>query len=202
MTQMPERKVEVVEKTSLLEGFLRVERYRLRHSRHAGGLTALLEREVLERGHAAAVLPYDARRDQVVLIEQFRPGAYAAGLEPWVIEAVAGIIEPGETPEAVVRREAVEEAGCRLEQIEEAGRVLLSPGGSSETLYLFCGRVDAAGIGGIHGIADEGEDIATLVCDAEAAHAKVRSGEIHAANAVLLLQWLMLNRERLRVQWG
>jgi ADP-ribose pyrophosphatase len=198
----PDRRVDVVEKTTLLEGFMRVDRYHLRHGRHAGGWTGLIEREVLERGHAAAVLPYDPRRDQVVLIEQFRVGAYAAGLQPWVIETIAGIIEPGESPEEVVRREAIEEAGCHLGPIEAIGRVILSPGGSSETLFLFCGLADAGTVDGIHGLEEEGEDIATLVLDAETAQEMVRSGEILAANAVIPLQWLLQNRERLRAAWG
>ena len=70
---------EILEKTRVYDGFFKIDRYRLRHRLHAGGWSGVMTREVFERGHAAAVLPYDPERDAVVLIEQFRIGAYAAG---------------------------------------------------------------------------------------------------------------------------
>ena len=116
MTETPNRvqDVELVEKTRPYDGYFHIDVYRLRHRRFGGGWTEVMSREMFERGHATVVLPYDPARDAVVLIEQFRIGAYAAGLEPWLIEPVAGIVEAGETPEAVARREAIEEAGCEL----------------------------------------------------------------------------------------
>ena len=129
--------VEVLERTIPYNGYFRIQAYRLRHRRFGGGWTEVMTRELFERGHAAVVLPYDPARDRVVLIEQFRIGAYAAGLAPWMIEAVAGIIEPGEAPEEVVRREALEEAGCAVTALEAIGTVMPSPGGSSEILHLY-----------------------------------------------------------------
>ena len=105
--------VEIIERATVYQGYFRVDRYRLRHSLFAGGMSAPIEREIFERGHAVAVLPYDSIRDEVVLIEQFRAGAYAAGRPAWLLEIVAGIIEPGETRETVARRETQEEAGLR-----------------------------------------------------------------------------------------
>ncbi|MGH7005896.1 MAG: NUDIX domain-containing protein, partial [Alphaproteobacteria bacterium] len=102
--------VEVLEKTTVWKGRFQIDRYKLRHKLHDGGWSEPFIREVFERGHAAAVLPYDPIRDLVVLIELFRPGAYAAGRHPWLVEVVAGIIDPGEAVENVVRREAWEEA--------------------------------------------------------------------------------------------
>ena len=194
-------RVEIVEKTTPFEGYFQVDRYRLRHAKFEGGWTDVFQREVFERGHAAAVLPYDPARDCVVLIEQFRIGAYAAGLDPWLIEVVAGIIGAGETPEEVVRREAVEEAGCRIEALEPVGTLLMTPGGSSETLALYCGRTDSRGLGGVHGLDHEGEDIRVLVTPAEEALAMLTSGRIVNAQAMLALQWLALNREALRARW-
>ncbi|MEQ8695449.1 MAG: NUDIX domain-containing protein, partial [Bauldia litoralis] len=103
--------VDILEKTTPYKGRFQIDRYRLRYHRFDGAWSEPVLREVFERGHAAAVLPYDPVRDEVVLIEQFRPGPLAAGeASPWLIEIVAGIIDPGETPEEVVRREADEEA--------------------------------------------------------------------------------------------
>ena len=193
--------VEVLERTIPYDGYFRIEAYRLRHRRFGGGWTEVMTRELFERGHAAVVLPYDPARDRVVLIEQFRIGAYAAGLGPWMIEAVAGIVEPGETPEEVVRREALEEAGCTIGALEGIGTVMPSPGGSSEMLHLYCGRVDSQGVGGLHGLAHEHEDIRAFTLPLDAALERLAGGGIVNANAVMTLQWLALNRARLKKLW-
>lgn len=194
-------KVEIIEKSTPYQGHFRIDVYRLKHRKFDGGWTQELSRELLERGHAVAVLLYDPARDRVVLVEQFRIGALAAGLEPWMVEVVAGIIEPGETAEAVARREVMEESGCTVGALEPIGEVLLSPGGSSESLALFCGRVDSSGAGGIHGLDHEGEDIRVLVMPPAEALARVMATRGANANAVIALQWLALNRERLRARW-
>jgi ADP-ribose pyrophosphatase len=194
-------RVEIIEKQTAFRGYFRIDAYRLRHRTFAGGWTREIRREVFERGHAAAVLLYDPGRDAVVLIEQFRTGAHAAGLEPWLIETVAGIIEPGEEAAEVVRREALEEAGCEVGDLEPIGTFILSPGGSSETMELFCGRVDSAGVGGVHGLDHEDEDIRALVLPTDEALDRLRSGQIVNATTALALQWLALNRQRLCAAW-
>jgi ADP-ribose pyrophosphatase len=145
---------------------------------------------------------YDPDRDTVVLIEQFRIGAYAAGTEPWLIEVVAGIIEPGEDAAEVVRREAVEEAGREIRDLVTIGTFLMTPGGSSETVAMFCGRVDSEGAGGIHGLDHEGEDIRVFAVPAEDALDRVLAQERPNAITVITLQWLLLNRAGLRKRWA
>jgi ADP-ribose pyrophosphatase len=86
---------------TLFQGYFRVDRYTLRHRLFRDGWSRPIQREIFERGHAVAVLPYDPVLDSVVLIEQFRAGPLAAGDEPWVIEAIAGIVEDGESAEDV-----------------------------------------------------------------------------------------------------
>lgn len=194
-------RVELIEKTTPFQGYFRIDRYRLRHRKFDGGWTEEMTREIFERGHAAAVLLYDPARDAVVLIEQFRPGAYAAGLEPWLVEVVAGIIEEGETPEAVVRREAVEEAGCSVAELHPIGRFLATPGGSTETVTLFCGRCDSQGAGGIHGLDHEHEDIRVLTLGRQEALERLAAGGINNMPAVVALQWLALNYTELLRIW-
>lgn len=196
-----EQAVEQIECVRTYDGYFAVDRYRLRHSLFAGGMGQEIVREVFERGHAAAVLPYDPVRDEVVLIEQFRIGAHAGGRPPWLIEIVAGIIEDGETPADVVRREAREEAGCQIGRLEPVGEFIVSPGGSSEIVSIFCGETTAGGIGGVHGLAHEGEDIRVQVVPAAAAFAMVRTGVIYGAPPVIALQWLALNHMDLRQRW-
>ncbi len=179
-----------------------MEVYRLRHRLFDGRMSGIMTRELFERGRAAAVLPYDPVRDEVVLLEQFRVGALQAPGGPWLLEIVAGIIEEGESAEAVVHREAEEEAGCRLTALEFICDYHVSPGGTSERLSLFCGRVDAVGIGGLHGLADEHEDIRVSTAPFEQAYAWIRDGTIDSASPIIALQWLALNRDRLRAEWS
>lgn len=194
-------RIEIIEKTTPFKGYFQIDRYRLRHRKFDGGWTHTMEREIFERGHAAAAVLYDPQADRVVLIEQFRLGAHAAGFEPWLIEVVAGIIDPGETPEEVVRREAIEEAGCEITDLEPIGRFLATPGGSSESLTLFCGRVDASTAGGIHGLEHEGEDIRVLPLPREEALSRLAQGAISNFTAVVALQWLALNYTRIMRIW-
>jgi ADP-ribose pyrophosphatase len=148
------------------------------------------------------VLPYDPVRDEVVLIEQFRPGAFTAGTEPWLVEIVAGIIEDDETAEDVARRETVEEAGCTVTDIVPMMDILTTPGASSERIAIFLGRVNARGVGGIHGLVDEGEDIRVFTESLDAALARLSDGGIINVTAIVALQWLALNRDKLRRRWA
>jgi ADP-ribose pyrophosphatase len=198
---MPHDDVEIFETETVWKGYFRMDRLRLRHRLFAGGWGPAISREVFERGHAAALLPYDPVRDEVVLIEQFRVGALAAGAEPWLVEIVAGIIENGEGAEDVVRREVVEEAGCEVGELLPMMDVFTTPGASSERIAIFLGRVDTQGIGGIHGLADEDEDIRVFTEPLDTAMARLAVGGIANLIAVAALQWLALNREEVRRRW-
>jgi ADP-ribose pyrophosphatase len=199
---MTEPRAVVLEQSIAFDGFFKVVRYRLRHRRFGGDMSPELVREVLERGHAVVVLPFDPQRNQVVLIEQFRVGALGVVDDPWLIEPVAGIIEPGEQAPDVARRETAEEAGLELLDLVPACTYFSSPGGSTETCRVFIGRVDAANAGGIFGVADEGEDIRVHVVPLEEALARLDDGRIHAATMIVALQWLALHRAELAERWG
>ena len=193
--------IEIIDKTLRYKGFFEIVRYRFRHRLFAGGWSGEIEREVFERGHAVAVLPYDPAADAVVLIEQFRIGAFVAGMAPWQTEIVAGIIEEGEAPEDVARREAEEEAGAAIGALIPICRYLVSPGGASESVQLYCGRVDSKGLGGIHGLPHEHEDIRVEVYSFAAALEALHAGKIGNVVTLVALQWLALNRERVRKAW-
>jgi ADP-ribose pyrophosphatase len=194
--------VEVTERTTVFQGYFRIVRYVLRHRRFAGGWTPPITREVFERGHAAAVLLYDPVRDMVGLSEQFRVAAMAAGRHPWLIEIVAGIIDPGETAETTALREAREEAGVEVAELVPIVHAIASPGGSTETVKIFCGRVDATKLGGIHGVEAEGEDIKVFAVPADEAIAWVASGRIDNSTSIIAIQWLALHRDALRKRWN
>ena len=196
-----DKDVEILSKETVFKGYFRVDRYRLRHRTFAGGWSEEMVREVFERGHAVVVLLYDPKRDEVALIEQFRPGAYAAGWNPWLIECVAGIIEESEHPDDVARRETMEEAGAEPSEMVHVGDYLVTAGGSSESCRLYCARVDSSIISGTHGLAHEGEDIRTLVVSSTEALAMVRDGRINNSMATVAIQWLALEKDELRKRW-
>ncbi|MDA0787672.1 MAG: NUDIX domain-containing protein [Proteobacteria bacterium] len=199
---MASRNVDLIDRTTVFQGYFRIDQYKLRHETFAGGMSEEIVREVFERGHAAAALPYDPARDEIVLLEQFRVGALAAGREPWLIEVVAGIIEDGETAEDVARRETLEEAGLDVTDLERATSILVSPGGTSETLELYCARVDTTDAGGVFGLDDEVEDIRAFVLPGSEVEGLLASGQVNNATAVIALQWFLLNRDRLQTLWN
>ncbi|MEK6735826.1 MAG: ADP-ribose diphosphatase, partial [Pseudomonadota bacterium] len=194
--------VEIFEKTVCFEGFFRLERYRLRYRLFNGDWSRPVVRELFERGHAAAILPYDPDRDEVILIEQFRIGAMATADGPWLLEIVAGMMEMNETDEEVVKREAVEETGCVVNDFIPLYDCLVSPGGTTERVALFCGRVDTTHAGGVYGSVEEDEDIKVHVVTLDTAFTLLKSGRINTASSIIALQWLALNRDYVRALWS
>ncbi|EMA3774960.1 ADP-ribose diphosphatase [Vibrio cholerae] len=192
--------VEILNKETLFKGFFRMVKYRFKHKRFAGGWSEPVEREMFERGHAAAMLPYDPIRDQVVIIEQIRVGALEDA-QPWQLEIVAGVIDTDESAEQVVRRESVEEAGLTVGRIEKITSYYPSSGGCSEKLDVFIGEVDCSQAGGIHGLDCEGEDIKVHVMSRTEAYQLVKDGRIENGASIIALQWLALNYQPLQQQW-
>lgn len=193
--------VEVISKTVCFQGFFRIEKYRLRHALFAGGMSDEMSRELFERGHAVAMLPYDPVLDRVVLIEQFRIGALNDEAGPWLTEIVAGMIGKGETAADVARRESVEESGCEVGDLMHICSYYPSPGACSETIELFCGRVDASKAEGIHGLDHEHEDIRVITAGFDEALAWIESGRMNSAAVIMALQWLALNKDHVLQAW-
>jgi ADP-ribose pyrophosphatase len=199
---LPNETAELVRKEEAFKGYFKVVRYFFRHGLAQGGISPVISREVFERGQAAAVLLYDPGRDEVVLIRQFRAGAYVAGHHPFCWETVAGIIEQGETPEDLVRREALEEAGLPVSDLLQIQKLMLTPGACSESCAIFIGRADTTKAGGIFGLESEGENILVKVFSLAEACAMVDRQEIDNAVTVISLQWLALHREEVRRRWA
>jgi len=198
---MTEDDIQILERKTSADGHARIDRVRLRHRLHQGGWSGDIVRDVIERGHAVAALPYDPARDEVVLIRQFRIGALEAGRDPWPVEIVAGLIENGESAENVARREIHEETGCSTIDLVPICDCLVSPGILSETVAIFCARTDARNAGGIHGLDHEGEDIEAFVVPFREALAWVESGRIIDAKTIIALQWLAAGHDALRAKW-
>jgi ADP-ribose pyrophosphatase len=192
-------KWKLLDRKRAYDGFFKVDVCQVEHELFAGG-NIRIRRELFERGDAVAVLLYDPALDKVVMIEQFRIGAIGDELGPWLLEIVAGVVEEGESATDVARRECVEEAGLEVHAFENVQTFYASPGGCTEKIYILCGLVDSTKAAGIHGIKDEGEDIRVCVLDYTAAIELLHTQRIASAIPVIALQWLQLNRERLRIE--
>ncbi len=180
---------------------------RFRHRRFDGALSETRTWELWRRGRAAALLPYDPGRDVVVLIEQFRLPALAAGIDPVLIEVPAGLCDVGETPEQTVRRETQEEIGVAPARLAHIADILLTPGGSDEFCTLFAGEVAAPaagpnGVVGYAGRASEQENIRVRIWPAAMAIEAALAGQVPNSVAAVALLWLNARREHLRAEWG
>jgi ADP-ribose pyrophosphatase len=195
--------VEIVEATNAFERFLRVEVFRFRHRLFSGEWSALRRYDVLRRGQAAAIVLYDPDRESVVLVEQFRLPALLAGSSPWQLEAAAGLVDSGETPAAVAVRETQEETGLALiGDPVPIQRYLPSSGGSDESVFLFCGRVDSTVAAGVHGLVEEHEDIRVVVKTLTEIEAILEQGAIESGHTLIALYWLLRHRDLLRQLWA
>lgn len=198
--QLNHKDVEITQREKLYQGFFSAEALTLRHRTFDGGWAGPMSRELFVRGPAVGVLLYDAERDWLGLVEQFRVGALDEPGGPWCLEVVAGMVEAGESVQEVARREALEESGVEPSRMEYICRYLPSPGASNEVMHLYCGCADLRQAGGVHGLAAEHEDIKVHVLPAEPVLADLYNGRINNAAVLLCLQWLQINRPRLRAE--
>ncbi len=194
--------VQILSKETLYQGFFKMVKYAFKHKLFEGGWSDVVEREVFERGHAIAVLPYDPVLDEFVMIEQVRIGALPTSTSPWLLEVVAGIIDEGETPEDVCCREAKEEAGLEIQKLHKALSYLSSPGGTTERLHIYVGLVDASNAKGVHGLEYESEDILVHRVSTSEALDWINQGKIDNAATLIALQWFAMNKQQILEKWS
>jgi len=192
--------VEIIRSEELYRSFFRAEKIFLRHKLFDGGWSKTIGRELFVRGEAVAVVLYDPENDLIGLVEQFRIGALNESYGPWCYEVVAGMLEAGEAPEDVARRELLEEANITPYRLEYICQYLSSPGGCDEKLHLYCGLCDLSQAGGVYGLPEEGEDIRVHVLAADEVFASLYGGRFNNAAALICLQWLQFNRPALTAE--
>ena len=191
-------KVEVLSRKRVFDDFFKVEEAYLRFERFDGTMSEAVRRLNFERGDAVAALLVHPGRGTVYLVRQFMyPTLEKAG--GWLDTVVAGMINAGETPEAAVRREILEEAGFTVDKVEPIASFFLSPGGSSERMFLFAATVsDAARTSAGGGVAAENEDIKVLECPIDMFLGRLQSGALQDAKTIIAACWLRDNLARLR----
>ena len=202
--QFSQEDMEIVAEKTLYKGFFTLKQIQFKHKLFAGGESEIVTRELLIKGAASAVIAYDPKADSVVLVEQVRIGAAyhpEPMRSPWLLELIAGMVEKGEKPEEVALRESKEGAGITVKNLTHCLSVWDSPGGTVERLHLFVGKVDSSQAKGIHGLADENEDIRVHVVKREQAYQWMCEGKIDNGIAVIGLQWLQLNYAQLQKRW-
>ncbi|MWP60794.1 ADP-ribose diphosphatase [Gilliamella sp. Pas-s25] len=189
-------------KRILYKGFFSLFEYRFQYRKFDGSMSEVVTREILERGHAVVLLAYDAKRDEVVLIEQIRIAAIETQDSPWMLELIAGMMDhENESFEEVAKREAMEEAGVVIGRCKPIISYLASPGGLTEQLHILVGEVDSSTAKGIHGLDEESEDIKVHVVGRNQAYQWVKDGVINNAASIIALQWLELNYQLLKKEW-
>ncbi|MFZ7142988.1 ADP-ribose diphosphatase [Avibacterium avium] len=204
LQQFTQQDIEIIKEEPLYNGFFNLKKVYFKHKLFAGGESGVVTRELLVKGAASVVVAYDPDADSVVMVEQVRIGAYNPQLSqsPWLLELIAGMVEEGEQPDEVAQRESQEEAGVQVEHLREVMSFWDSPGGIVERIHLFVGKVDSSKAQGIHGLAEENEDIRVHVIARQTAYEWVCSGKIDNGLAVTGLLWLQLNYLSLQKEWS
>lgn len=180
--------------------FFKFRQFEMTHATFRGDTSPALPREAMIGVDAAIILPYDPVADTVLLVEQIRTGPLMRGApNPWSLEPVAGMIDPGETPEQSALRETEEEAGLTGITLEKMFGCYPSPGGSTDYFYCYLalGALPAP-TSYIGGLPEEHEDLRLHVIPFEDAMALIETGEANIGPLIAMLLWLDRERVRLR----
>lgn len=192
--------VKTVSKKTAFSGFFELTVHTLRHRLFGGGWSRNIEREVFTKTEAAAAVLFDSKNDLIGLIEQFRAGALDSEYGPWCLEVVAGMLEPDESPDSLIRREIREEAGLTATALHKITAYYSTPGACNEKIHLYCAECDLSLAGGIHGLDSENEDILLSVFEAQPVLDAMLDSRMNNAATLIGLQWLALNREALKAR--
>lgn len=186
--------VEILERKTAWKRFFRMDKLVLSHRLFQGGATEPFERELFVRGNSVGVLLYDPEKKLIGLVEQFRIGALDEPLGPWILEVVAGMVEKGDDPRQTALNELAEETGIADVQLHPICDYLVSPGGTNEKVFLFCGIASLEGKQGVFGKADENEDIRLHILPEEEVFSALQNGNFNNAATTIALLWLKLHR--------
>lgn len=194
--------VKIIAEETVFDGFFRMLRLKLQHKLFRGGWSNTLERELFYKSLAAAAVVYDPVNDLLGLVEQFRVGALENDSGPWLLECVAGMVEPGETPEQLIRRELVEEANITRAALRHITAFYPTPGSCNEYVHLYCALCDLSNAGGVFGVAEENEDVRLNVYQADEVFSAMLQSRANNGATLIGLQWVQLNRASLREEFS
>jgi ADP-ribose pyrophosphatase len=185
------KKVSIEQTRTIFDDFFKVEEAYLRFEQFNGEMSPRIRRLNMERGNSVAVVILNKDTGKLILVSQFRYPTYQND-HGWTIEIIAGMVDPGETPEQTLQRELEEEIGLKLETFGHINTFYPSPGGSSELIYLYYAEVsgEQAKYKETGGLLSHGEDVKAIELSLEDALAKIKSGEIVDAKTIIGIYWL------------
>ena len=155
-----------------------------------------LEKEVYFRPDAVAVLLVDEKKKKLLLTKQFRLPTFLNGSDSgYLIEACAGLIDEGETPEQTARREVEEETGYQIDELTKIAGAYTSPASATEFLHLFTATYQSEkDHSKTWGLKAEGESIELVEMAFDEAAEKLERGEFRDIKTILLLQHFFMNK--------
>ena len=189
-------KFKILDKKNIHDGFFKMNEVTLKYKKYNGDWSNAIKRELFGGAQVSAVLPYDPINKKIVLIQQFRPGTISRDNQNYLDEIVAGIIDPGETPEDTAKRECLEETGCEISNLTSIQSYFPAPGSSESFYNLFLGEVIAPDKEIIRGLENENEDILVKSYSFDEVKTKMNKKEILNGLTLIALQWFFLNIER------
>ena len=189
-------KFKILDKKNIHDGFFKMNEVTLKYKKYNGDWSNEIKRELFGGAQVSAVLPYAPINKKIVLIQQFRPGTISKDNENYLDEIVAGIIDPGETPEGTAKRECLEETGCKVRNLTSIQGYFPAPGSSESFYNLFLGEVIALDKEIIRGVDNENEDILVKSYSFDEIKTKMNKKEILNGLTLIALQWFFLNIEK------
>mgnify|MGYP000175391092 CR=1 FL=1 len=192
------KRIEIIKKAEVFrQAIFRVVAATLRYELYNGKMSDEMVRLNLDRGDSVAALIHDVQNDVLIMIEQFRYPTHENG-PGWLTELAAGMVDADDTPSETMKREIWEEVGYRVSTLQHIGTYYMSPGGSSERIFMYYTAVNQADRGSDGGgKLSEGEDVLVKQVPVDQALEDLNQGRILDAKTAIALQWLELNRETL-----
>ena len=183
----------VTNKKNLYDGFFKMNEVSLKYKKYDGSWSNEIKRELFSGAQVSAVLPYDPIKKEIILIQQFRPGTISRNTNNYLKEIVAGIIDPGESPEIAAKRECLEETGYKIKKLTSIQGYYPAPGSSESFYHLFLGEVDSKNGKKIMGLDTENEDILVESFNINQVKKMMRNGELINGLSLIAIQWFFLN---------
>ena len=183
----------VTNKKNLYDGFFKMNEVSLKYKKYDGSWSNEIKRELFGGAQVSAVLPYDPIKKEIVLIQQFRPGTISRNTNNYLKEIVAGIIDPGESPEIAAKRECLEETGYKIKNLTSIQGYYPAPGSSESFYHLFLGEVDSKNEKKIMGLDTENEDILVESYNISQVKKMMQNGELINGLSLIAIQWFFLN---------
>jgi nudix-type nucleoside diphosphatase (YffH/AdpP family) len=183
------KRVDVLRRKRVFDDVFKIDEAEVQFELRNGQMSPVVRRLSFERGDSIAAVVWRRDTDALLFTEQFRFPTVEKG-PGWLLEIMAGMVDPGETADTALRREIEEELGYRVQQVTPIATFYPSPGGSSERISLFfveAAATEQVSDGG--GLAAEHEDIRIVTMPRSEARQALDQHRFMDAKTIIGLQW-------------